>query len=92
MSSAIRRWRLLPPVVAAQFRKQTDNLKVQPDQRHHQAKRAVPFHVLRQPVHGAFFNHAEIEDQVQSRDDDNRQAEQNPDGSRAKDAGNLHME
>ena len=52
-----------------------EDLKVQPDQRDHQAERAVPLHVLGGLRRGGLLDEVEVEQQVERREADHEQAE-----------------
>src|SRR5438093_212154 len=58
----------LPPIL--QLREQPKHLEVQPDERHQQAERAVPLHVLRRAAGRALFDEIEVEHEVHRRDAD----------------------
>ena len=60
------RWR--DSVARLQLRQQAQDLEVQPDQRHQQAERGVPLHVLRRALLDAVLDEVEVEHQVQRRD------------------------
>ena len=62
---------------AAYFAEQAENFQIEPDQRDHQAKCSVPFHILGRAAVNACFDHVEIEDEVQGCDDDDEEAEEN---------------
>src|SRR5690348_4919033 len=69
---AAPRWGAL---ALAHFRKQAQNLEVQPYKRDHQCKGAIPLHILRSSGASAAFDEVEVEHQVESCDDDHEHAE-----------------
>src|SRR5260370_13778936 len=72
--------------------KQAEEFQIQPDQRDHQAKCAVPLHVFRRSALDAAFDHVKIENQIQSRDDHYKEAEADSHGTAAVDHRNLKVE
>lgn len=53
-------------VAAVKFSKEPQNFKIQPYDGYHQGKSTVPFHVLWRSELGAFVNHVEVQQQIQS--------------------------
>src|ERR1700731_506841 len=49
-------------IAAAQFREQSQDFEIKPDERDHQAKGCVPLHVFRRPGAHAALDEIEIED------------------------------
>jgi hypothetical protein len=49
---------------AARLPEQAEDFQIEPDERDHQAERAVPLHVLRCPTLDATLDHVEIENQI----------------------------
>src|SRR5208283_974037 len=77
---------------AAELRQQPQDLEVQPDQRDHQREGAVPLHVFRRAHPCAVLDEVEIKDEIQRRDDHHKQAEADPDWTRAVDGCEVHTE
>src|ERR1700722_15896490 len=79
-------------VAALEFRKQAQHFEIEPDERDHQAERAVPLHVTWSAHARAGFDHVEIEDEVESGDDDDEEAEADADVAAAVDSGDCNVE
>ena len=77
---------------AARLGQQAEDLQIQPDERDHQAKCAVPFHELRRSIPHAGFDHVKIENQIQRRYDDHKEAEADAHGAAAVDRRDLNVE
>src|ERR1700689_5574380 len=83
-SAEVNAWRFEQmdgPAARSWLRSATPNLsqqakhfQVEPDQRHHHAKCAVPFHVFRGVRLNARLNEVKIENQIERRDDDDEKA------------------
>ena len=64
-----------------QLGEQSEDFKVEPDQRYEQSECAVPLHVFGGSAFGALLDEVEIQHQVQSRDHDDEQAEADADAA-----------
>src|SRR5580704_9220305 len=84
---------LLTDIVSApsRFRKQAEDFEIEPDERDHQAKCAVPLHVFGSVHAGASFDHVEIENKIERRDDHDEKAKADADGTAAIDRGHLNV-
>src|SRR5580704_11667142 len=76
----------------AQFTEQAKNFEIQPDERDHQAERAVPLHVLRRSAGYACLDHIEIENQIERRNDDHEEAEADSDDAASIDRRDRNVE
>jgi len=63
---------------AARLAEQAEDFQIEPDERNHQAERAIPFHVLRRSVLDTSLDHVKIENQIQCRDDDHKEVKPIP--------------
>src|ERR1700722_3018652 len=79
-------------VAALEFRKQAQHFEIEPDERDHQAERAVPLHVTWSAHARAGFDHVEIGDEVESGDADDEEAEADADDAAAVDRRNRNVE
>ena len=70
------------PGSAPQEREQAQHLEVDPHQRHHDAERAVPLHVLRRAVDRRLADELVVEEQVQRCHDTDHDADDDPERGR----------
>src|SRR5258708_6590586 len=80
------------PLSGARLAEQAEDFQIEPDERDHQAERAIPFHVLRRSVLDTSLDHVKIENQIQCCDDDHEKAEADSHGATAVDRRNLNVE
>ena len=87
-----QRWACGKLTTVLQLAEKPQNFKIQPDERYHQAKRRVPFHVFRRALFGALLDEVKIKNKIKRGNYHHEETEEDPEDAAAVNERDVHAE